>query len=123
MHILLAESQSRVRFALRSMLEEQSGRIVVSEAVDSWELLGIVEAGCPHLALIDWDLPGMAPSDMLLAIRRTCPGLHVIILSGRPEVEHTALAAGANAFVSKAGPPEPLLAAIERAIDDWDEGQ
>jgi len=69
------------------------------------------------LVLIDWDLPGMAELDLLAALHRICPGLRVIALSSRPEVEQEALAAGAWAFVSKAGPPEPLLAAIQSAQD------
>jgi two-component system invasion response regulator UvrY len=113
MRILVADSQSRVRFALRSLLEEQSGLMVVGEATDCQELLAQVEADCPGLVLIDWDLPGMAGIDLLAALQRMCPGLHVIALSSRPEVEQEALAAGVQAFVSKAGPPEPLLAAIQ----------
>ena len=117
MRILLADSQPRVRFALRSLLEEQSEHIVVSEAADCQELLAQVAAACPDLMLIDWDLPGMAGADLLAALQRICPGLHVIALSCRPEAEQEALAAGVQVFVSKAGPPEPLLAAIQSAQD------
>ena len=122
MHILLADSQSRVRFALRSMLEEQSGPMVVSEAKDGRELLAQAETACPDLVLIDWDLPGMAIVDLLPALQATCPDLHVIALSSRPEAEQPALAAGVLAFISKAGPPEPLLAAIQRVKALWKGG-
>jgi DNA-binding NarL/FixJ family response regulator len=115
--ILIADNQSRVRFALRSLLEEQSGLVLVGEVADCQELLAQVEAVCPDLVLIDWDLPGMAVVDLLRALQKLCPGLHVIALSSRPEVKQDALAAGAQAFVSKAGPPEPLLAAIQFVKD------
>lgn len=117
MRILLADNRSRVRFALRSLLEEQSGLMVVGEVNDCKELLVQAEAVCPDLVLIDWDLPGMAKVDLLPALHKKCPDLHVIALSSRPEVEGAALAAGAQAFVSKAGPPEPLLAAIQFVKD------
>jgi len=117
MRILLADNQSRVRFALSSLLEEQPGLVVVGEAADCQAFLAQVKAAGPDLALIDWDLPGMAGFDLLAALHRICPGLHVIALSSRPEAEQEALAAGAWAFVSKAGPPEPLLAAIQSAQD------
>jgi len=120
MRILLADSQSRVRFALRSLLEEQPGLMVVGEATDCKELLAQAGAVCPDLVLIDWDLPGMAGVDLLAALQKMCPGLHVIALSSRPEVEQEALAAGVQAFVSKAGPPEPLLAAIHAVKDLWE---
>jgi DNA-binding NarL/FixJ family response regulator len=45
-------------------------------------------------------------------LREAYPGLAVIVLSGHPEVEEAAVAAGADAFVSKADPPEVLLDAI-----------
>jgi DNA-binding NarL/FixJ family response regulator len=117
MRVLVADRQSRVRFALCSLLEEQSGLVVVGEATDGKELLAQVEAVCPDLVLIDWDLPGMAGVDLLAALQKMCLGIHVIALSSRPEVEQEALAAGVQAFVSKAGPPEPLLAAIQFVKD------
>ena len=117
MHVLLADNRSRVRSALRSLLEEQSGQMVVSEAKDCQEVLAQAETVCPDLVLIDWDLPGMATVELLPALHKLCPGLHVIALSSRPEVKQDALAAGAQAFVSKAGPPEPLLAAIQFVKD------
>jgi DNA-binding NarL/FixJ family response regulator len=122
MRVLLADSQSRVRFALSSLLEEQSGLVVVGEATDCQEVLAQVEAACPDLVLIDWDLPGMARVDLLAALQRICPGLYVIALSSRSEVEQEALTAGAQAFVSKAGPPEPLLAAIQSVQDLCERG-
>ena len=122
MRILLADSQSRVRFALRSLLEEQSGLVLVDEVTDCKELLAQAGAVCPDLVLIDWDLPGLAGVDLLAALQEMCPGLHVIALSSRPEVEQEALAAGVQAFVSKAGPPEPLLAAIQSVKDLCERG-
>ena len=89
MRTLVADSQARVRFALCSLLEEQSGLMVVGEARDCQELLAQAEAACPDLVLIDWDLPGMAGVDLLGALFRMCPGLHVIALSSRLEVELT----------------------------------
>ena len=60
--------------------------------------------GLAHLSL--------AAEDLLMALRAACPALAVIVLSGQPEAEGSALAAGADAFVSKADPPEQVLAAI-----------
>ncbi len=39
MHVLLAERQSKVRFALRVLLERQPGVVVVGEAVNVEELI------------------------------------------------------------------------------------
>ena len=115
MRILLADDQSNVRFALRALLEQQAGVQVVGEAVNSEALLSQVQTACPDLVLLDWNLPDIAAEELLSALRKRCPDLPVIVLSGKPEVRRAALAAGADAFVSKADPPEGLLAAIRSA--------
>ncbi len=112
--MLLADDQPEVRRALTILLEQQPGLTVVGEAVDAHDLLIQMEPTCPDMLLLDWELPGMAAPQLLSALRATCPGLSVIALSGRPGARRAALAAGADAFVSKADPPDRLLAAIQR---------
>jgi DNA-binding NarL/FixJ family response regulator len=112
MRILVAEGQPRVRFALRVLLARQAGCEVVGETENAEELLTQTEATCPDLVLLGWELPGLAACDMLAALRRVSPGVFVIALSGWPDARRAALNAGADAFVSKADPPERLLDAI-----------
>ena len=116
MRILLADDQPKVRFALRVLLEQQPRLEIAGEAVDGEHLLAQVEATCPDLVLLGWELPGLAAVGALPALRRRCPDLRVIALSGLPEACRAALAAGADAFVSKAEPPERLLAAIQNCL-------
>ena len=120
MRVLLADDQSKVRSALRLVLEQQPGIHVLGEAVDTTGLLDWVTVTCPDLVLLDWELPGLeadGPSTgsgqrLLSTLRELCPCLAVIALSGRPEARRAALDAGADAFVSKGDPPERLLAAV-----------
>jgi len=112
MRVLLADDQSKVRSALRLVLEQQPGIHVLGEAVDTTGLLGWVKATRPDLVLLDWELPGLEANSLLPTLRQLCPHLKVIALSGRPEARGAALAAGADAFVSKGDPPEQLLAAV-----------
>jgi DNA-binding NarL/FixJ family response regulator len=111
---LLADDQPKVRFALRVLLERRSGFEVVGEAVDADDVLAKVRTTGPDLILLEWELPGPVGADLLSALRGICPGLFIVALSGRPEARRAALAAGADAFVSKAEPPERLLATIAR---------
>jgi DNA-binding NarL/FixJ family response regulator len=112
LRILLADSQPKVRFALRVLLENQTGLEVVGEIDDTGDLLAKTEAVSPDLVLLHWRMNGFVAADVLPELRAVCPGLHVIVLSARPEARAAALAAGADAFVSKVDPPERLLAAI-----------
>jgi DNA-binding NarL/FixJ family response regulator len=114
MRILLADDQPRVRFALRVLLERQTGFEVAGEAVDAKDLLAQVAATCPDLVLLSWELPGLAAVHALAAVRIICPDVHIIALSGWPEARRIALTAGVDAFVSKGDPPEQLLATIGR---------
>ena len=118
MRILIADDQAKVRFALRVLLERQPGLQVVGEAADIGDLLIQLSITCPDLLLLAWELPGTNEIDLLPGIRRLCPKLPVIALSGRLEARQLALAAGVDAFVSKSDPPERLLAAIECCNQD-----
>jgi DNA-binding NarL/FixJ family response regulator len=112
MRILLADSQAKVRFALRVLLERQVGVQVVGEANDAENLLRLVGETDPDVVLLGWELPGRLEKDLLSQVHKTCPRLTVIALSGRPEAQQASLAAGADAFVSKTDPPERLLLAL-----------
>jgi len=112
MRVLLADDRTKVRSALR-LLEYGQGSKVVGEAAKADGLLAQTMATDPGLVLLDWELPGLLTDGSLSALRRACPDVCVIAPSGRPEARWAALAAGADALVSKGYPPERLLAAID----------
>lgn len=112
MRVLLADDKTQVRSALRLLLEHEEGMTVVGEADNSTDVLAAVQQACPDMVLLAWELPPQGGCAVLSALRAARPGLIVVALSSRPEARYEALAAGADAFVSKADPPEQLLAAI-----------
>ena len=112
MRILLADDQKQVRLALQALLKRQSGMKVVGEASEAQALMTQIVQTRPDLVLLDWGLPGLADIGSVPVMRQNQPGLSIIVLSGRPEVRGEALAAGADAFVSKMEPPERLLALL-----------
>jgi two-component system response regulator EvgA len=112
MRIFLADDQSRVRYGLRVLLEQQGWK-VVGEAWEAQDLLCQVEGRCPDVVLLDWGLPGLAETDLIPALRGICPELNVIVFSGRLEVREAALKSGCDIFVNKTDPPERLLEAIK----------
>ena len=117
MRILLADDQLKVRLGLRLLLEQEQDMTVVAEAADAGTLLAQAEESQPDLVLLDWSMGDSVPAEQVRAVRQACPRAAVIALSAQPGVEDAALAAGADAFVSKADPPELLLATI-RAVGD-----
>jgi DNA-binding NarL/FixJ family response regulator len=119
MRVFLADDQPKVRSALRLLLDHEPGLYVVGEAAEAEDLLVQIKATRPDLMLLDWELPGLSlansvgPGKHLLSVLHTFyPNLRVIALSGRLEARQAALAAGADAFVSKGDPPERLLTTL-----------
>jgi DNA-binding NarL/FixJ family response regulator len=112
MRILIAEDVPTVRNGLQILFDLQEGLEVLGTAADVNELLSLTEKDCPDAVLIGWELSELVGIELLKTLRRTCPNLAVIVLSGRPEARNPALAAGANLFISKAAPPEQLLASV-----------
>jgi DNA-binding NarL/FixJ family response regulator len=111
-YAVVADNESKVRFALRTLLVQRARIDVVGEADCAEELLALVEAACPDLVLLHWRLQGMAAFELLPRLKEMCPDLHVIVLSARPEARQDALASGADAFVSKMDQPDKLLEAL-----------
>jgi DNA-binding NarL/FixJ family response regulator len=118
MRILLADDQPKVRLGLRLLFEQEEWASVVGEAAEAESLLAQVEESQPDLVLFDWSLQDSAAAEQFAALRQACPQVAVIVLSAQPGVEEAALAAGADAFISKADPPEVLLAVIAGAQQD-----
>jgi DNA-binding NarL/FixJ family response regulator len=112
MRILIADRRPRIRFALCVLLKRQKGLDLVGEAADARDFEAQIESARPDAVLLDWRLDGSATADLLAALRERYPRLYIAVLSGRPEEQHAALAAGADVFVSKIDPPNKLLAAI-----------
>jgi len=115
MRVLLADSQPGICSALRLLLEQVDDTAIVGEANKADDLLVQLEAAQPDVLLLDWELPDLHPGEALPAMRSCCPGLFVVALSCRPERRREALAAGADAFVSKGDAPEVLLAAVAQS--------
>jgi len=115
--VLIADDEPQVRSALQFVLEQEPGIAVVGEAGDAAEALVLAAARRPDLALLDWELPGQNGTSALAGLLAVEPGMKVIVLSGRPDVQWEALATGAAAFVCKVEPPERLLAAMKDCLE------
>jgi DNA-binding NarL/FixJ family response regulator len=110
--VLLAQAWPMLRSALSLLLEQQPELQVVGEAADGPAALASLHELRPDLVLFDWDLPERGGADLLNALRQAAPDTILLAMSSRPEIRSLALAAGANGFISKADPPERLLATI-----------
>jgi DNA-binding NarL/FixJ family response regulator len=75
-----------------------------------------VEASSPDLLVVDWDLLAPEAAETLVALYRVCPRLCVVVLGLRPESRDAALAAGADAFVSKVDAPDLVRRTLQASL-------
>ena len=63
--------------------------------------------------MLDWELPGTKPKELVAMLRTRYPLISIIALSSSPQMKQASLSAGVNEFVCKSDPPESLLKAVK----------
>ncbi len=111
---LLADDNPDLRSALRLMLETRLNAPLVFEAHDHASMIEQCLAHQPECLILDWELRGFNDRNCLTDLHDLLPELKIIVISARPESAQEAVAAHADAFVSKTDPPSEIMNAIRR---------
>ena len=120
MRVLLADDHPKVRWALRTFIQEEREFTVIGEASDVETLMSTAQALRPDLILLEWELSGEPADQTLSALQALGLQAQVVVLSWQPGAEQAALAAGAAGFADKAGGPGALLTALRRLLGKQD---
>ena len=112
MRILIVDDQARARQSLMALIATWPQLSVVGEAASGEQAIRFVAESRPDAVLIDARMPGMDGVEATRAIKTAWPEVKVIVLSMYVEYLDSALAAGADAFVSKGARPENLLVTL-----------
>jgi len=101
--LLIADDHLVVRVGLRSMIDTQSGMVVVAEAGNGREAIELFREHKPDVALMDLRMPIMGGVEATIAIRGEFPDARVIVLTTYDGDEniYRALRAGAMAYLLK----------------------
>ncbi len=118
MRVIVADNHVEVRSALILLLGEKPGAKVVGEAKNFQELLRLIKTKPAEYVLLDWELPGGKPEELVAELHALSPGLAIIALSSRPQMRRAALTAGSQNFVCKSDPPETLLAILDSCCQE-----
>lgn len=109
MRVLLIGNRPQARLALRRLLEKDPGLFLVGEVAETESLLIQVHDTRPDLVLLDWELSELQAADLILGLRSLHRPPKVVAFGKSSETRYEALAAGADAFVSRDEPPEWVL--------------
>jgi DNA-binding NarL/FixJ family response regulator len=115
--VLLVEDNDVFRQALILLLELQEGIDVVGAVSEGSAAVGACRDFRPHVAVMDFRLPGMDGVETTIALTRDCPEVAVLCLtaSASPRELEALMAAGAVDCLRKDQPLEEIVAAIRRA--------
>lgn len=112
--ILLADDHQMFRHALRTMLEKETGVLVVGEAGDGQALLKLAATTPADVVCMDIGMPRMNGIEATRRLVALNPAIKVIGLSAFTDRDFVVdlLKAGASGYVTKAETGEELLRAI-----------
>ena len=115
--VLLVEDNDVFRQALELLLELQDGLQVVGAVAAGSEAVGACKLLDPHVAVMDFRLPGMDGVETTIALTRECPGVAVVCLtaSASPRELDALMAAGAVNCLRKDQELEEIVAAVRSA--------
>jgi len=112
--VLIVDDLPRTRESLRALLATWPHLTALAEAASGQQALELAATFQPDVALMDVRMSGMDGLETTRRFKARWPEIKVIVLSLYGEYADEALAAGADAFVSKGEPAENLLAALAR---------
>jgi DNA-binding NarL/FixJ family response regulator len=114
MRVLIVDDQKRTRQSLNLLLKTIHSVSEIREASDGLEAVALAQEMQPDVVLTDARMPKMDGVEAARIIKTSWPHIQVIVLSMYPEYRESALAAGADAFVSKGEPPQDLVKVVIR---------
>lgn len=113
--VILAEDHALVREGTRRILEATGDIVVVAEAADGHEAVVAVEQHRPDVAIIDIGMPGINGIEVTRRIKKTHPGVSVLILTVHDDDQFifAVIEAGAAGYLLKDVEGSQLVHAVK----------
>lgn len=112
--ILLADDHTILRNGIRAILEDEPGMEVVGEAEDGRMAVTLACQLKPDIVIMDIAMPLLNGLEATRQIKRSCPGVKVIVLSMHDNEEYIIqmLEAGAMGYILKDAAAKELIQAL-----------
>jgi DNA-binding NarL/FixJ family response regulator len=117
--VLCVDDNEFVGEALQIKLALAGGFEWLGRLADASSLVHEAQRMCPHVVLLDIDMPGPDPFEVLKELTRVCPNVRAIMFTGhlRPALFDRAVEAGAWGYLTKSEGTRSLLWAIEQVAE------
>jgi len=118
LRILVVDADDRTRESVVGILGIRHRFNVVGSAGLVADAIAIAKAGRPQVVILDPRLPDVSDGMALIRrLRSMDPAIAILAVGWSPDLEHTALEAGADCFIRKTFKPGDLANAIARCMD------
>jgi CheY-like chemotaxis protein len=113
--ILVADDHAVVRTGLRAILRQKDDWEICAEAGTGFEAVVLAKQFCPEVAVIDSNMPGQSGIEAAAEIKKSVPGVEIVVLTlyYSKGLLEAATKAGALGFVLKSDAERDLIAAVE----------
>lgn len=116
--VVLADDHEIVRAGLRRLLLVNKNIKILGEAANGEDLVSLVNYHQPDIALVDIAMPKLDGIEATRIIKSDCPDVLVVILTAFEDSKNldSALAAGADGYLTKSITAKELLEALNKVI-------
>jgi DNA-binding NarL/FixJ family response regulator len=115
LRIIIADDDRHARAGIRAVLTAMLACEIVGEAMDGEEAIAQVECHQPDAVLMDLRMPVLDGLQATRMIKGQWPEIMVVALTMYSEKRSAAMAAGADAFVSKGETPTQIIHILRAA--------
>jgi DNA-binding NarL/FixJ family response regulator len=118
MRILIADDHETVRKGIRMILMSRKDVEICGEAANGEEAIQKASELNPNLVVLDLSMPALGGLEAARRIRKTLPGVPILILTMHNSngVAREAQLAGAQGFVTKTETAQVLLKAVDTLL-------
>lgn len=113
LRILLCDDADELRLLLRSQLESDPSIAIVGEAGDGHHAIRLAGETAPDVVVLDLEMPGPAPGELIRLLRVTAPEARLVTFSGH---DPSVAVPGVVDAIALHVPKTTELAAVHRAI-------
>lgn len=113
--IIIADDHSLIRQGLKGIIAKDPSLQIIAEATNGAGLLELLGQHAPDMVLVDISMPQMNGIEAMTIIRKSFPGIAILVLTMHSGSQYfvQAIAAGAHGYLMKDDSDSELLFAIK----------